>query len=170
MTTEKQKGFEYTHLECPQSWVNSILQQYGMFYWELVGTQTVVSKESHLERGGLFDSDTIYSVTTTERFATVDLKRDMNRPNLDKVRTLQTQYFDICNDLMKIGCSPVTNYGPPPSKSIGIFGLILYCWIIPGIWYSGKVKADNQKTLAKHQAAKGKLDKLIKANNQLLNV
>jgi hypothetical protein len=168
---EKQKGFEYTHLECPQSWVNSILQQYAMFYWELVGTQTVVSKESHLERGGLFDSDTIYSVTTTERFATVDLKRDLNRPNLDKVRTLETQYFDICNDLMKMGCSPVNNYSPPPSKSIGITGILLYCcYIIPGIWYSSKVKSDNQKTLARYQQVKGKLDKFIKANNQLLNV
>ena len=164
MTTQRQKGFEYEHIEIPQSWVNAALRQYGMFHWELVGTQTVVSKESHIERGkGLFDSDTIYSVTTTERFATVDLKRDLNITNLDKIKAVESQYFDTCNRLIGIGCSPVNEYGPPPKKSIGLVGLLLYCfYIVPGILYSKKINGDNEKTANTYKELKGRLSRLMR--------
>jgi len=171
MATEEKEVFEYTHLECPQSWVNTILEQYSLFYWDLVGTQTVVSKESHLERGGLFDSDTIYSVTTTERFATIDLKRRRSIPNIDKIRTIEHKYFQLCNNLLDLGCSPLDNYAPPPQKGTGCLGVGLYIlWIFPGILYSRKVKAENQRKLAEWQRLKAELDNLVTSNKQLLNV
>lgn len=172
MATEKTEAYEYKHLECPQTWLNAIIQQYAMFYWELVGTQTIVSKESHLERGGLFDSDTIYSVSTTERFATIDLKRNRNIPNIDEIKRTENSYFSICNSLISIGCSPIDNYNsPPPQKSIGCLGLLLYLfYILPGVLYSKKVKEENEKNLLAYQQLKVKLDSLIADNKQLLNV
>lgn len=170
MAMEEKEVFEYKHLECPQSWVDTILGMYTLFYWDLVGTQTVVSKESHLEQG-LFDSDTIYSVTTTERFATIDLKRRRSIPNIDKIRTIEHKYFQLCNNLLDLGCSPLNNYAPPPQKGIGCLGVGLYIlWIFPGILYSRKVTAENQRKLAEWQRLKAELDNLVTSNKQLLNI
>lgn len=171
MATEEKEVFEYKHLECPQSWVDTILGEYSLFYWDLVGTQTVVSKESHLERGGLFDSDTIYSVTTTERFATIDLKRNRRIPNVDKIRSIERKYFQLCNNLLGLGCSPLDNYAPPPEKGIGCLGVGLYIFLVfPGILYSRKVKADNQRKLVEYQGLKAELDSLVTSNKRLLNI
>ena len=54
--------------------VDIVTNDHAMFYWELTGTQTVVAVDSHLE-SGVFDSDNIYSVTTTERFVALDFRR-----------------------------------------------------------------------------------------------
>lgn len=170
MATEKIEAFEYKHLECPQSWVDAVLRQYSYFYWDLVGTQTIVSKESHLERGGLFDSDTIYSVTTTERFSAIDLKRKRNIPDIDRIKDIERKYFQLCSNLLSFGCSPLDNYSSPSKKGIGCLGVFLYLWIIPGILYSRKVKADNERRLLQCQQLKAELDDLVTANKQLLNI
>lgn len=46
-------GYEYKHVECPQdsTWVDVVTNDHTKFYWELTGTQTVVSTDSHLEVG-----------------------------------------------------------------------------------------------------------------------
>ncbi|TRZ52914.1 MAG: hypothetical protein D4S01_02155 [Dehalococcoidia bacterium] len=171
MATEKIEAFEYKHLECPQSWVDAILKQYSLFYWDLVATQIVVSKESHLEGGGLFDSDTIYSVTTTERFATIDLKRKRSIPNIKRIKDAERKYFQLCSNLIGLGCSPVDNYTPPSEKSIGCLGAGLYIFFVfPGILYSRKVKADNEIKLLEYQRLKTELDSLVTTNKQLLNI
>lgn len=170
----KTEAFEYEHIECPQSWVNAILQQYQIFYWDLVGTQTIVSKESHLERGGsgLFDDpDAIYSVTTTERFATIDLRRKRDIPKIDKIKELENRHSQICSSLINIGCSPLGNWGPPPEKGIGCLGLGLYILgIIPGVLYSRKVKKDNEERKLAYQNLRAELDNLLATNRQLLNI
>ena len=96
------KGIENRHIQCGEHSVNSVLKEHGMFYWELVGTQVIVSKESHLEPGGFIDAilendEVIYSVVTEERFATVDLKRDKSIPDYEKVARKScffNQFFD----------------------------------------------------------------------------
>lgn len=172
MTAKKIEAFEYAHLECPQPWVDAVLQQYSLFYWDLVATQTIVSKESHLERGGLFDSDAIYSVTTTERFATIDLKRNRNIPKIDKIRDVEGKHFQLCDSLIELGCSPVDNFGPPPKRSIGFWGVMLYIFgvVIGGILYHRKIRRENERKLAKYQQLRAELDDLVTANKKLLNV
>jgi len=171
MTTEKAEAFEYKHLECPQSWVDAILREYSSFYWDLVATQTVVSKESHLERGK-YDSDTIYSVTTTERFSTIDLKRKRSIPNIERIKEAERKYFQLCGSLIGLGCSPVDNYTTPPlEKSIGCGIVLLYIFgIFPGILASQKIKADNERNLLEYQRLKTELDGLMTTNKQLLNI
>jgi hypothetical protein len=167
------EGLEYKHLECPQSWVNAILGEYSLFFWDLVATQVVVSKESHLEKGqGFFDSDDIYSVTTTERFATVDLKRRRDIPNLDIIRNVEQRYIAITGELIDLGCSPVNNFaGPPYSKGIGCLGIFLYfLYIFPGVLYQQKIKKDNQKIVLACQQLQAELDGLLTQYRPYLNI
>lgn len=172
MTMANEAAYEYKHLECPQSWVNAVLRQNSIFWWELVATQVVVSKESHLESGGIFDPDTIYSVTTTERFATVDLRRRKNLPNLNSILNSEYQYFEKSGQLINLGCSPLDDYNsPPPEKGIGCLGVFLYIlYIFPGILYSKKVKSDNEKRLLEYRQLKSELDSLLVSYRQFLNL
>ena len=84
--------FEYKHIECEEDLVNLVMEVYQNFYWEVVGTQTVVSKDSHLEKGGFLD-DNIYSVTTEERFVTLDFKRGKSIPNLEEIKSIEREYL-----------------------------------------------------------------------------
>lgn len=93
--------FEYKHIECEENIVNFVIEVYQNFYWEVVGTQTVVSKESHLEEGGIFESDKVYSVTTEERFVTIDFKRGKNRPNLEEIKSIEREYLGGMNVITK---------------------------------------------------------------------
>jgi hypothetical protein len=173
MAPGRTEALEYKHLECPQSWVNAILGEYSLFYWDLVATQVVVSKESHLEKGqGLFDSDQIYSVTTTERFATVDLKRRRDIPNLDTIRSVEHRYMEITGQLIRLGCTPLDNFTSlPPGKGIGCLGIFLYfLWIFPGVIYQQKVKKDNEKTALACRQLTAELDSLITQYRPYLNM
>lgn len=118
MSTERPRGFEYKHIECPQesAAVDLVVNEHAKFYWELINTQTVVSKESHLEEG-TFNSDNLYSVTTTERFVTMDLRRPTDIPDLQKIRELEQRYFHICAGLRNLGSSPYDNYSQPARLS-----------------------------------------------------
>lgn len=121
--TERPRGFEYKHLEVPQvsSIVDIVVNDHAKFWWELGGAQTIVSKESHLKSGeGLFDSDTIYSVTTTERFVALDFKRATNLPNLAKVKQVEQEYFQTCVALRSLGSSPLDNYALPHEEPFPI--------------------------------------------------
>jgi len=175
-------SYEYKHLECPESWVNAILQQYAAFFWELVGTQTVVSKESHLERGkGLFDSDVIYSVTTAERFVTLDLKRSRNLPNYEKIKVIESQCMSIYIDLNKLGCSPVDNYETmPPMEDMGLISKIVVYYILvslfvfPAYLYWKHSKKRNkeklEERLTNHRGLKAQLNQLLDQNRGILNI
>jgi len=139
MPSKKPASFEYRHIKCAEGAVNAVMQQHGLFWWELVGTTTVVAKESHLEPATFMDEilgqgDTIYSVTTTERFATVDLKRDKSIPNLEMVKPVETQYFGIVRQLEGLGGSLVNGYAVP---SYGIdYGGVVRRFLFPyWVWY-----------------------------------
>ncbi|NQE45185.1 hypothetical protein C5S31_04075 [ANME-1 cluster archaeon GoMg2] len=67
---------EFKHVKCAEALANIVIKAHQMFHWEVTGTQTVVSKESHLEDR----SGDIYSVTTEERFVTIDFKRSKTLP------------------------------------------------------------------------------------------
>ena len=168
MTPGRTEGLEYKHLECPQSWVNAILGEYSMFFWDLVATQVVVAKESHLE----FDSDKMYSVTTTERFATVDLKRRRDIPNLDTIKAVEHKYMEITGRLIKLGCSPVDNFATlPAGKGIGCLGVFLYFILIfPGVLYQQNVKKGNEKIVYEYQQLRAELDSLLTQYRPLLNM
>ncbi len=137
--TERPRGFEFKHLECPQvpALVDLVTNDYAKFYWELTGTQTVVAKESHLESGE-YNSDNLYSVTTTERFVAMDFRRATDIPNLPRIKEVEKEYFQLCVALANLGASPLDNYSTPPYESFEVADLLgisaLKALLSPGYW------------------------------------
>jgi hypothetical protein len=157
--------------------VNSVLREHAMFRWELVSTQTIVSKESHLESGGFLDAvlgngDVIYSVWSEERFATVDLKRDKSIPNLEQIKKLENEYSHIVAQLQEIGCSPLDNYATPYEQKANwpLLGCLFVLWIFPGILYKQHINKENKRVRALHLELRPKLLEFIEANKHILNI
>lgn len=118
MEKERPATYEFKHIKCSVDYTQPIVEQHQLFFWEMLGTDTVVSKESHLEDGGIFDSDTIYSVTTTERFTTIDFRRNKDIPQLSEVKSIESRYFSIINRLERMGSSALNDYSTPPQRNL----------------------------------------------------
>ena len=118
MNAEKSISYETKHVKCDVEGVQAVINQHQLFFWEVIGTNTIVSRDSHLEDGGIFDRDTIYSVTTTERFSTIDFRRAKNIPRLSEIKSAESQYFSLVNRLENLGSSTfiIRNLGGPYSK------------------------------------------------------
>ena len=170
---EGPSGFEYKHVECPQvpAWVNVVTNDHAMFYWELTGTQTVVSVESHLE-SSIFTPDTLYSVTTDERFVTMDFKRATDIPNLPRIKEVEREYFQICVALVNLGSSPVNNYSTPPKKEINWTWLIVlgsFSALIGSVWYYRSKDKKHKEAIAQWTSFRASRDELLQENRAILN-
>lgn len=61
---------------------------YACFGWELVSSQEIKVKDSHVEnRGG-----TLYSVTESENYVNIMLSRDTQIPNYEKLNGFQNRF------------------------------------------------------------------------------
>ena len=197
---EQPRGFEYKHVECAQisEVVDLVSNDHAKFYWELTGTQTIVAKESHLEGGGFIDSvvdtfldnpdETIYSVTTTERFVAMDFRRATDIPNLQKIKELERESFELCVSLKNLGGSPFDNYSIPPPPTAGnptlAYTLLLIAYlfyIVPGILFQrsslfnrlkiGQDVVDQyQGMIEQYRVLKSSLDFLLSGNSSILNI
>lgn len=172
MGAEKPTSHEIKHIKCGVDAVQAVMNQHQLFFWELIGTNTIVSRDSHLENGGIFDRDTIYSVTTTERFSTIDFQRSKELPNLSEIKSVESQYFSIVNQLENLGSSTINNYATPPPKQFNWIVFLLLCifYIFPGVIYWRSKSKKYSKICAEWQALKRKLDSLVDTNRQILNV
>jgi hypothetical protein len=162
------EGNEFKHIECPQSWINAELDAYSLFFWDLVGTQTILSRESHLERS-FFAPDTLYSVTTTERFGSIDFRRKRHIPYIDNIKEIEKKYFAIRNRLIALGSNPLNGFGPPPKKQAGCMAYLL-CFVLIGFFLLQQTKSRNEKILLEYQQTKAEFDKLISDNKAILNI
>jgi len=165
-------GFESKHVKCDVDEVQAVIKQHEIFFWEPFGTNTVVSKDSHLEQGGVFDRDTIYSVTVTERFSTVDFKRTKDIPNYQELRAVEAKYFPLVSQLERLGSSSLDNYATPPPKQFNWIAFLILCviYVLPGVLYWYFKSEKYKKICAEWQALKTSLDELVSQNNQILNV
>jgi hypothetical protein len=172
MDTQKTTTYEAKHVKCGVEDVQGVINQHQLFFWESSGTNTVVSRDSHLEGGGIFDSDTIYSVTTSERFSTIDFKRPKDLPRLSEIKAVEKNYFSIVNQLEALGCSAQDEYTSPPPKQFSwkVFLLLTLFTTVGGIPYWIIKNNKHQKVCAQWQVVKAKLDSLVDQNRQLLNV
>lgn len=67
---------------------NETIRTYEMFGWELVSSQTIDTKNSHLEtRGG-----DLYSVTESKNYVKLVFRRNVNMPNYKKIVQLEEDY------------------------------------------------------------------------------
>ncbi len=63
------------------------------FGWELVSSQEIATKDSHLERHG----DTLYSVTESENYVKLFFSRDTSIENYAELDVLYRQYLEYPN-------------------------------------------------------------------------
>ena len=173
VTSDRPAGYEYKHMEIAQDQrlVDVVTNAHAMFYWELQATQTVVSKEAHLE-SGKFNPDNLYSVVSTERFVTLDFRRPTNIPNLPKIKQIEREYFELCASLVNLGCSPLANYSdrPPMRFNPLIFLLLLGIWVIPGVWYLWRANKKRLEATEQSRELRARLDRLISNNKTVLSV
>ncbi len=68
------------------------MQRFG---WSLLSSQEVHVKDSHLENKlGLF-GESLVSVTETTHYVKLVFSRDLDMPNIDKLRELERQYHGL---------------------------------------------------------------------------
>lgn len=172
MDIQKSIPYEFKHVKCNVDEVQAIVSQHQIFFWEVVGTNTVVSKESHLETGGIFDSNTIYSVTTNERFSTIDFRRAKDIPQIAEIKSVESQYFSLVSRLENLGSSALNNYATPPRMQFSwiVFIVLLILDIIPGVIYWVLKSKKYKRICGEWQMLKSELDLLVNNNRQLLNV
>ncbi|MFN7964033.1 MAG: hypothetical protein U0002_22410 [Thermoanaerobaculia bacterium] len=173
MEPSRAVAYESKHVKCHFDLVQKVVEQHQLFFWEMLGTSTVVSKESHLESGGAFDSDSLYSVTTTERFSTVDFRRAKNLPGLvDTIKPLESSYFSLVGRLEELGSSCLDDYATPPAQdfSWGIFLLLCCLYVFPGVLYWRAKQRRYAQVCAQWSAWKSELDNLVSENRAVLNL
>ena len=172
MGEEKSISYETKHVKCDVDEVQVVINQHQLFFWEVIGTNTVVSRDSHLEDGGIFDSDTIYSVTTTERFSTIDFRRPKELSKLSEIKSVESQYFSTVNGLENLGSSAINNYATPPPKEFNWIVFLLLCvfYILPGVLYWRSKSKKHSEICAEWQDLKREFDSLVDNNRQILNV
>jgi len=58
------------------------------FYWNLQGTQAIHTIDNHLETRGA----NLYSVSNQQQYVKLHFSRELDIPNLDKIRALESEY------------------------------------------------------------------------------
>lgn len=61
------------------------------FHWNLASSQDVKTQTAHVERNG----DDLVQVKETEHFVSLVFSRDMDTPNLPRLRELESEFFQI---------------------------------------------------------------------------
>lgn len=69
---------------------NATIELYESFGWEFYNSQTIDSKDTHLEDGGTV----IWSVTEHTNYVKLQFKRDKNIENYNKLAELEKEYFN----------------------------------------------------------------------------
>lgn len=103
--------FETKSITVPPNLVDATIKEYEPFFWELIGTDTVDSSNSHLEKRG----DEIYSVTERKAYSKVNLRRSLDIPNITKVKELEDEYWSVKSNIQELRAS---NYGDVLSLEI----------------------------------------------------
>ena len=61
------------------------------FYWNLLSSQEIRSIDNHLETRG----DNLFNVTKIDHYVKLAFSRDVQTPNLDKIKNLETEFFGL---------------------------------------------------------------------------
>lgn len=157
---------EFKHIKCPTNATQDVIDKHQLFFWELQGTDTVVSKESHIEEGGSFD-DSLYSVTTEERFTTIDFVREKDIPNYSKIRSVESEYYSLVKQFNDIGAT----YDSKPEKDINwiLFLILLMIAIAPGVIYYYIKYKKHKERVEEWESLREKVDDLFRKHNEILN-
>ena len=89
--TAKLDRWESKVLQISQSQEQKTIKKYERFGWELASSQTVDTKDSHLEDRW----DGLYSVTESTNYVKLTLRRNKNMPHYDELVKLEKQLDDL---------------------------------------------------------------------------
>ena len=68
--------------------VIDFMQKFG---WNLLSTQEIKTKDSHLEQRG----DSIYSVTESEHYTKLAFSRDLDMPHLKEIKAIEDEFNNL---------------------------------------------------------------------------
>lgn len=97
------------------------IQFMQVFHWNLVNSQHVKNKSSHLERRG----DDLYQVTETEHYVNLVFTRDLDTPGIQRIRDLEQEY------------NALTASKPAIPEKKGFAGPIITCLALTLLWGLG---------------------------------
>ena len=111
------------------------------FHWSLLSSQDVKTSTQGIEKGSFLD-DNVYSVRRTEHFVKLTFSREIDLPNLNEIKKLESAYFGL----------PTPYYPSLFPIHIGlwgvltlIYGLGILLWIVYfAAYYSPKTKEAKQ--------------------------
>lgn len=91
------------------------------FHWSLLNSQEIKTVDNHLEQRG----NSIHSVTNTENYVKLVFSRDLELPNLDKIKRLEEEFFSLS----------YPNYPdyPTPIGCFMVVGLAILFAVVAGI-------------------------------------
>lgn len=149
--------YEFKHVTCAPSRVQKTIDLHSIFFWEVIGTDSMSS--SYLTR----EASALYSVV--EQTTNINLRRKTALPNLDTIKEAERNYFDIREQLSQIEI-PSWTAGRVCIAFAGIFML----YVIPGVLYILHVNKKSRKGKLRLQELEAEMDKLIEKYKSILNV
>ena len=81
-------------LTCHPDAERDVIDTHQKFHWSLLNSQDVKTKTTGVEKGGWLD-DNLYSVTRTEHYVKLSFSRDLDTPNLNEIKKLESAYFGL---------------------------------------------------------------------------
>jgi hypothetical protein len=125
----------------------SMIEFMQKFGWNLLSTQEIKTKDSHLEQRG----DSIYSVTESEHYVKLAFSRDLDMPHLKEIKEIENEYLNLPNP------PPVPKVFPMWALAVTVLtcGAGLLVWLIYYLaFYKPKKQAADR--LADQRTAKRK--------------
>lgn len=161
--------YEFKHIQCLEGEVNKVLRLHQLFYWEAISTNTVVSRDSHIERGPIPYS--LSSVTITERFATIDFRRDKRRITTELSRA-ESGFFSNAARLAELGCSPADDYATPPAVQVSSWEAFLHyaLFVFPLFIYIANKREEHRAAIDEWRRCVETMNGILEANVRILNV
>jgi hypothetical protein len=112
-------------LTCHPDAEQEMVNVHQKFHWSLLNSQDVKTVSQGLERGG---SDTVYSVRRTELYVKLSFSREIDLPNLNEIKKLESAYFGL----------PSPYYPTLFPIHIGVWGVLTLFYglgIVIWLWY-----------------------------------
>jgi len=93
------------------------------FHWSLLSSQDVKTVDNSQERRG----DTIYNVRHTEHYVKLTFSRDLDTPNLNEIKKLETAYHALREPTCCEGPKAPESTARPGCNCAGGLGLLIGC-------------------------------------------
>ena len=107
---------------------NEKIQEMQLFGWNLQGRQEIHEEGDAYGRPSYISSDTYVVKTKVRKYVKLHFVRDLDLPNLEKIRNLETEYFNLPYPGTQSLLWPIIfTLLPIPGTITGILGTLVLC-------------------------------------------